>query len=127
MLPWRAVFHCIQGGKPVNASNSITPLIGERLIDIQPKLPWIDIKWKEVEEHVNRLQTGITKAVKEQKRHLVKIGKPRKQTAARYKKGYEMLERYEGQLSRTVLRQGEASNRLILSRLTKQTPLFTRQ
>jgi hypothetical protein len=28
---------------------------------------------------------------------------------------YEMLERYEGKLSRTVLRRGEASNRLILS------------
>jgi hypothetical protein len=28
---------------------------------------------------------------------------------------YEMLERYEGNLSRTVLRRGGASNRLILS------------
>ena len=36
-------------------------------------------------------------------------------TAARYRKGYEMLERYEGKLSRTVLRQGGASNRPILS------------
>ncbi|HJH25876.1 MAG TPA: hypothetical protein C5S37_03675 [Methanophagales archaeon] len=32
-------------------------------------------------------------------------------TAARYRKGYEMLERYEGKLSRTVLRRGGASNR----------------
>ncbi|KAF5430692.1 hypothetical protein C5S36_12415, partial [Candidatus Methanophagaceae archaeon] len=31
-------------------------------------------------------------------------GMPQKQTAARYRKGYEMLERYEGKLSRTVLR-----------------------
>ena len=31
------------------------------------------------------------------------------------RKGYEMLERYEGKLSRTVLRQGGASNRPILS------------
>nr|QNO54612.1 hypothetical protein MGEBMHLL_00021 [Methanosarcinales archaeon ANME-1 ERB7] len=28
---------------------------------------------------------------------------------------YEMLERYEGKLSRTVLRRGGASNRLLLS------------
>ena len=41
-------------------------------------------------------------------------------TAARYRKGYEMLERYEGKLSRTVLRRGGASNRPILSLLAKQ-------
>jgi hypothetical protein len=35
--------------------------------------------------------------------------------AARYLKGCEMLERYEGKLSRTVLRRGGASNRLLLS------------
>jgi len=29
---------------------------------------------------------------------------PQKQTAARYRKGYEMLERYEVKVSRTVLR-----------------------
>jgi len=33
---------------------------------------------------------------------------------ARYLKGCKMLERYEGKLSRTVLRRGEASNRLFL-------------
>nr|CBH39075.1 hypothetical protein BSM_25530 [uncultured archaeon]CBH39577.1 hypothetical protein BSM_30560 [uncultured archaeon] len=32
------------------------------------------------------------------------VGMPQKQTAAQYRKGYEMLERYEGKLSRTVLR-----------------------
>jgi len=32
-------------------------------------------------------------------------------TAAWYRKGYGMLERYEGKLSRTVLRRGRASNR----------------
>ncbi len=37
------------------------------------------------------------------------------QTAARYRKGYEMLKRYEGELSRTVLRRGGSSKRLILS------------
>ncbi len=39
----------------MNVSNSNTPVIGERLTDIQPK----------VEKHVNRLQSRITKAVKE--------------------------------------------------------------
>ena len=34
--------------------------------------------------------------------------------AARYLKGCKMLERYEGKLSRTVLRRGGASNRLFL-------------
>jgi hypothetical protein len=38
----------MNGGKPVNVSSSITPIIGERLTDI----------------YVNRLQTRITKAVK---------------------------------------------------------------
>jgi len=38
-------------------------------------------------------------------------------TAARYRKGCEMLERYEGKLSRTVLRRGGASNRTLLSLL----------
>jgi len=56
----------------VNVSSSITPLKGERLTDIRPKLQWIDIDWKKVEEHVNRLQTRITQAVKERKWHLVK-------------------------------------------------------
>jgi hypothetical protein len=41
------VFRCMNGGKPMNVSNSITP-IGERLTDTL--------------KSVNRLQTGITKA-----------------------------------------------------------------
>jgi len=56
----------------VNVSNSITPLKGERLADIRPKLQWNDIDWKMVEEYVNRLQTRITKAVKQGKWYLVK-------------------------------------------------------
>ena len=36
-------------------------------------------------------------------------------TDARYRKGCEMLERYEGKLSRNVLRRGGASNRFLLS------------
>jgi RNA-directed DNA polymerase len=62
----------MKGGKPVNASNSITPSTGERLADKQPKLQWNDIDWKMVEEHVNRLQTRIAKAVTQGKLNLVK-------------------------------------------------------
>jgi len=40
------VFHCMQGGKPVNVSSSITPLKGERLTDTRSKLQWTDIDWK---------------------------------------------------------------------------------
>ena len=80
------VFHCMNGGKPMNVRYSTT-LKSERLTDAQC---------------VNRLQTGITKAIIEMI------------TAARYRKGYGMLERYEGKLSRTVLRRGRASNRSFL-------------
>ena len=47
------VFHCMNGGKPVNASSSITPKTGERLVDTR--------------RDVNGLQSGITKAVLERK------------------------------------------------------------
>jgi hypothetical protein len=85
------VFRCMNGGKPTNVSSSITPKTGERLTDAQMS--------------VNGLQTRITKAVIEMR------------TAARYRKGCEMLERYEGKLSRTVLRRGGVSNRFLLSLL----------
>jgi RNA-directed DNA polymerase len=62
----------MHGGNPVNVSSSITPVIGERLTDIRSKLQWTDVNWKKVEEHVNRLQTRITKVAKEGKWHLVK-------------------------------------------------------
>jgi RNA-directed DNA polymerase len=61
----------MKGGKPVNASNSITPSKGERLADNQLKLQWTDINWKIVEKFVNRLQTRIAKAVKQRKWNLV--------------------------------------------------------
>jgi len=48
----------------VNVSSSITPLKGERLTETRPKPQWIEIDWKKVETHVNRLQARITKAVK---------------------------------------------------------------
>jgi len=56
----------------VNVSSSITPLIGERLTGIRSKLQWGDVNWNKVEKYVNRLQARITKAIKEQKWHLVK-------------------------------------------------------
>jgi len=56
----------------VNVSNSITPLKGEKLTDKRPKPLWDDTDWKRVEEHVNRLQTRIAKAVKQEKWNLVK-------------------------------------------------------
>ena len=61
----------MKGGKPVNASNSITASKGERPADNQPKPQWIDIDWEMVKEHVNRLQTRIAKAVKQVKWNLV--------------------------------------------------------
>jgi len=66
------VSHCMKGGKPVNVSNSITPVKGERPTDKQPKPQWTDVNWDEVEKHVNRLQTRIAKAVKQEQWYLVK-------------------------------------------------------
>jgi hypothetical protein len=87
-----AVFYCMNGGKLVNVSYSTT-LKSERLTDAQC---------------VNRLQTRITKAVIEMR------------TAARYRKGYGMLERYEGKLSRTVLRERRKITYLINSPLLEK-------
>jgi len=56
----------------VNVSSSITHLKGEKLTDIRSKPQWTNINWEKVEEHVNRLQTRITKAVKQRKWYLVK-------------------------------------------------------
>ena len=54
----------------MNISNSTTPH-GERLIDTR-LLQWNDIDWRKVVHNVNRLQTRITKVVKQQKWNLVK-------------------------------------------------------
>ena len=59
----------------MNVSSSITPQKGERLTDIRLKSQWTGIDWANVEEHVNRLQTRITKAVKERNWHLVRRNK----------------------------------------------------
>jgi RNA-directed DNA polymerase len=61
----------MNGGKPVNVSNSTTPK-SERLADTRQKIQWNDIDWKNVIQSVNRLQTRITKAVIEGKWYLVK-------------------------------------------------------
>lgn len=55
----------------MNVSHSIT-LKGEKLTNAQLKTQWNNINWREVEKHVNRLQTRIAKAVKEDIRHLAK-------------------------------------------------------
>ena len=51
--------------------NSITPQ-GEKLTNVQLGTQWNNIDWKKAENHVNRLQIRITKAVKECKWYLVK-------------------------------------------------------
>jgi len=61
----------MKGGKPVNTRNSITSQ-DEKLVNKQLKDQWDNIDWKEVEEHVNRLQARIAKAVKDGIWHLVK-------------------------------------------------------
>lgn len=49
-----------------------TTLKSEILTDTKTELQWDNIDWKTVYKSVNRLQTRITKAVKQQKWHLVK-------------------------------------------------------
>jgi len=51
--------------------NSITSK-DEKLTNVQLRDQWINIDWKKVEKHVNRLQVRITEAVKQGKWHLVK-------------------------------------------------------
>ncbi len=50
---------------------SITPQ-GEKLTNTKLRNQWNNINWEKVEEHVNRLQVRITKAVIERKWYLVK-------------------------------------------------------
>lgn len=56
---------------PVNVRRSITPQ-GEKLTNVKLKNQWDSTDWKKAEEHVNRLQTRIAKAVKNKKWPLVK-------------------------------------------------------
>ena len=55
----------------MHVSHSITPQ-GEKLTNVKLKSQWNSIDWKKIEEHVNRLQTRIAKAVKNEKWSLVK-------------------------------------------------------
>jgi RNA-directed DNA polymerase len=61
----------MNGGKLMNVSYSTIPS-GERLTDVKYPLKWEDIDWKTVNEKVNKLQTRITKAVRQRKWHSVK-------------------------------------------------------
>ena len=81
----------LHGGKPVNVSNSFTPVIGKRLAVIKPKFQRIVSDWKRFEEHDNRLQTRITKAVKEQKRYLVRQKKQPQTTLTMNNRSMQML------------------------------------
>jgi len=61
----------VNDGKSMKVRNSIT-LQGEKLTNVQLGNQWNNIDWKKAENHVNRLQIRITKAVKECKWYLVK-------------------------------------------------------
>jgi RNA-directed DNA polymerase len=55
----------------MKVSHSITPK-GEKLTNVELKSQWNSIDWNKVEEHVNRLQARIAKAVKMCKWYLAK-------------------------------------------------------
>jgi RNA-directed DNA polymerase len=65
------VLYRVNEGKLMNAGDSIT-LKDEKPANMLLKNQWNNIDWKKAQEHVNRLQIRITKAVKECKWYLVK-------------------------------------------------------
>ena len=71
VLTYSMVSYCVNEGKSMDVRNSITPQ-GEKLTNMQLKNQWNNIDWKKAENHVNRLQVRITKAVKKGKWYLVK-------------------------------------------------------
>ncbi len=71
MLTYSTVFYGVNEGKPMKVRISITPQ-GEKLTNMQLRNQWNNIDWEKAEEHVNRLQVRITKAVIECKWYLVK-------------------------------------------------------
>lgn len=99
----------------MNVNSSNTPLKGEILTNIRPKLNWTDINWVKVEEHANRLQIRITMAVKTEINSCPGTERVTRCLTAKQRR----RQRYEGKLSCTVLRRGEAGNRLVLSRRLK--------
>jgi len=68
---YQRCFNCKNGGKTVNVRCSNTRK-SEMLTDMRTEFQWDNIDWKTVYESVNRLQTRITKAVKQKKWQLVK-------------------------------------------------------
>src|SRR5659263_555114 len=71
MLTYSTVFYCGNEGKSMKVRNSITSK-DEKLTDVQLQDQWNKTDWKKAEEHVNRIQVRITKAVKAGKWYLVK-------------------------------------------------------
>ena len=71
MLTYSTVFYSENEGKSMKVRNSTTSK-DEKLTNVQFRDQWNKIDWKKAEEHVNRLQVRITKAVKVGKWHLVK-------------------------------------------------------
>jgi len=71
MLTYSTVFYGENGGKSMKVRHSTTSK-DEKLTNVQFRDQWNKIDWKKAEEHVNRLQVRITKAVKIGKWHLVK-------------------------------------------------------
>src|SRR5659263_547127 len=71
MLTYSMVFYRVNEGKLMNAGDSITSK-DEKPANMLLKNQWNNIHWKKAQEHVNRLQVRITKAVKESKWYLVK-------------------------------------------------------
>lgn len=65
------VFHSKEGRLPMNVLHSTTSH-DEKRTDKELTTKWNSINWKVVRDNVNRLQTRIAKAVKEEKWHLVK-------------------------------------------------------
>jgi RNA-directed DNA polymerase len=71
MPTYSTVFNRVNEGKLMNAGDSITSK-DEKPANMLLKNQWNNIDWKKAQEHVNRLQVRITKAVKECKWYLVK-------------------------------------------------------
>src|SRR5660398_243580 len=71
MLTYSTVFCCGNEGKSMKVRNSTTSK-DEKLTNVQLQNQWNKTDWKKAEEHVNRLQVRITKAVKAGKWYLVK-------------------------------------------------------
>jgi RNA-directed DNA polymerase len=71
MLTYSMVFYSGNEGKSMKVRNSITSK-DEKLTNVQPQDQWNKIDWRKAEEHVNRLQVRITKAVNAGKWYLVK-------------------------------------------------------